>query len=246
MTAASGADRPDGAADGPEGAGSPLDQLGVLAIGSVAIDEQLDHLEIYTMEGLLTVLWHGPSELANVAVCVGGAMGGLLGPDGGVYHQLGEQLADQGIGVVRISYRRPNDLPLCVHDTLAVMELAARHGAKRFVTLGHSFGGAVAIQAAANLDAESVPGVVTFATQSAGCEPVEELSDRNLLFFHGTNDQILPFQASQMVQMLAGGGELVLLDGADHALRPSGSEVLARLIDHIPAVFAEPPATASS
>lgn len=233
--------------DGSQNAepGSPLDRLGVLAIGSVAIDDDLDHLEIYTMEGLLTVLWHGSSDLANVAVCVGGAMGGLLGPDGGVYHQLGRQLVDHGIGVVRVSYRQPNDLALCVHDTLAVMELAARHGAQRFMTLGHSFGGAVAIQAAANLEADSVPGVVTFATQSAGCEPVEELGDRDLLFFHGTNDQILPFQASQMVQMLAGGGELVLLDGADHALRPSGSDVLARLMDHVPAVFAAPAETSA-
>ncbi len=237
----------DGDGDG-SGPGSPLDRLGALAMSSVEIDEQLDHLEIYTMEGLLTVLWHGDADLPHVAVCVGGAMGGLLGPDGGVYHQLGRRLVADGIGVIRVSYRRPNDLAMCVHDTLAVMELAARHGARRFMTLGHSFGGAVAIQAAASLDAESVPGVVTFATQSAGCEPVEELGDRNLLFFHGTNDQILPFQASQMVQMLAGGGELVLLDGADHALRPKGSEVLARLVDHVPAVLAtaEPPESADA
>ena len=234
-------DDPDTAGPGAGSGQSPLDRLGVLAISSVPIDDDLDHLEIYTMEGLLTVLWHGSSELSRAVVCVGGAMGGLLGPDGGVYHQLGRRLVDDGIGVIRLSYRRPNDLPLCVHDTLAVMELAARHGASRFMTLGHSFGGAVAIQAAAHLDAESVPGVVTFATQSAGCEPVEELGDRSLLFFHGTDDHILPFQASQMVQMLAGGGELVLLEGADHGLRPSGSEVLARLLDHVPAVLAEPP-----
>ena len=224
----------DGAADGL----SPLDRLGVIRMQSVVIDEGLDHLEIYTMEGLLTILWHGPPELERVVVCVGGALGGLLGPDGGVYHQLGRALPAQGIGVLRVSYRRPNDLSLCVHDTVAAMELAARHGAERFVTLGHSFGGAVAIQAAAHLDADTVPGVVTFATQSAGCEPAEQLGDRSLLFFHGTDDHILPFQASQMVQMLAGGGELVLLEGADHGLRPAGAEVLERLLDHLPEVLA--------
>lgn len=217
---------------------SPLDRLGILAMQSVAVDPALDHLEIYTMEGLLTLLWHGSSELDNVVVCVGGAMGGLLGPDGGLFHQLGRMLPELGIGVLRISYRRPNDLSMCVHDTLAAMELAARHGAKRFVPMGHSFGGAVAIQAAAHLDVESVPGVVTFATQSAGCEPAELLSDRNLLYFHGTNDQILPSQASEMVRMLAGTGELVLLDGADHLLKPAGSQILARLLDHLPPVFA--------
>lgn len=216
---------------------SPLDRLGVLAMQSVPVADGLDHLEIYTMEGLLTVLWHGEAGLEHTVVCVGGAMGGLLGPDGGVYHRLGVALAERGIGVLRISYRRPNDLPTCVHDTVAMMELAARHGATRFVTVGHSFGGAVAIQAAASLDRDTVPGVVTLATQSAGCEPAEQLGDRNLLYLHGTRDQILPFQASEMVRMLAGTGELVLLDGADHLLEPAGEEVYQRLLAHLPAVL---------
>ncbi|MGI9596155.1 MAG: alpha/beta hydrolase [Acidimicrobiales bacterium] len=218
--------------------GSPLDKLGVLAMQTVAIDDGLDHLEIYTMEGLLTVLWHGSERAENVVVCLGGAMGGLLGPDGGLFHRLGRALLPAEIGVLRVSYRRANDLNLCVHDALAVMELAARHGAHRFVTMGHSFGGAVAIQAAAHLDRRSVPGVVTLATQSAGCEPAENLADRDLLYFHGTQDQILPHHASEMVRMLAGTGELVLLDGADHLLKPAGDEILARLIEHLPAVFA--------
>lgn len=220
-----------------ESGGSPLDKLGVLAMQTVAIDDGLDHLEIYTMEGLLTVFWHGSEQAERVVVCLGGAMGGTLGPDGGLFHRLGRELLPLGIGVLRVSYRQPNDLNLCVHDALAVMELAARHGAHRFVTMGHSFGGAVAIQAAAHLDKQSVPGVVTLATQSAGCEPAEKLGDRNLLYFHGTQDQILPHFASEMVRMLAGTGELVLLDGADHLLKPAGDEILARLIDHLPQVF---------
>lgn len=217
---------------------SPLDRLGVLAMQTVEVDADLDHLEVYTTDGLLTILWHGAADLADVVVCLGGAMGGLLGPDGGLFHHLGRELPERGIGVLRVGYRRPNDLSLCVHDTLAVMELAARHGARRFVPMGHSFGGAVAVQAAAHLDAASAPGVVTLATQAAGCEPIETLGDRDLLYFHGTADRILPYQASQMVQMLAGGGELVLLEGADHGLRPAGGEILARLLDHLPAVFA--------
>lgn len=217
---------------------SPLDQLGVLAMQTVPIDDELDHLELYTMDGLLTLLWHGSADLERVVVCVGGAMGGLLGPDGGLFHRLGRRLAADGVGVIRVSYRRPNDLTLCVHDTLAAMELAARHGARRFVTVGHSFGGAVAVQAAAHLEIESVPGVVTLATQSAGCEPAERLSDRNLLFVHGTDDRILPHQASEMVRMLAEAGELWLIPGADHLLSPAGDEILDRLVDHLPSVLA--------
>jgi pimeloyl-ACP methyl ester carboxylesterase len=220
---------------------SPLDELDVMAIGSVAIDDNLDHLEMYTMHGLLTLLWHGASDLEDVVVCVGGAMGGLLGPDGGLFHQLGRHLPTVGIGVIRVGYREPNNLSRCVHDTLAAMELAGRHGARRFVPMGHSFGGAVAVQATAHLDAASAPGLVTFATQSGGCEPIEGLGDRNLLFFHGTADHILPHHASELVRMLAGAGELVLLDGADHGLRPAGGVIYERLVEHLPAVFAAAP-----
>ena len=222
----------------PEPSQSPLDRLGVLAMQVVPVDDGLDHLELYTTEGLLTILWHGAADLEPVVVCVGGAMGGLLGPDGGLFHQLGRRLVPEGIGVLRVGYRRPNDLATCVVDTLAAMELAGRHGARRFVTMGHSFGGAVAIQAAARLDRSTVPGVVTLATQSAGCEPAEELADRDLLYFHGTADAILPHFASEMVRMLAGAGELVLLEGADHMLRPAGAEILGRLVDHVPTVLA--------
>lgn len=217
---------------------TPLDQLGVLAMQTVAIDDQLEHLEIYTSQGLLTLLWHGDANLEHAIVCVGGAMGGLLGPDGGLYQQLGRLLPPIGIGVVRVSYRQPNNLDFCVHDTVATMELLARHGAQRFVTLGHSFGGAVAVQAAAHLDRASVPGIVTFATQSAGCEVAERLGDRDFLLFHGTDDKILPAQASEMVRFLAETGELVLLPGADHLLHPAGEEIRDRLLTHLPAVFA--------
>ncbi len=220
---------------------TPLDALGTLAMQTVSIDDQLDHLELYTSRGLLSLLWHGPADASTVVVCVGGAMGGLLGPDGGLYHRLGVGLAELGIGVMRVSYRRPNDLALCVHDTLAAMELAARHGALRFLPMGHSFGGAVAIQAACHLDAQSAPGVVTFATQSAGCEMADRLHDRDLLFVHGTNDSILPHQASEMVRMLAGTGELWLLPGADHLLAPAGDEIYQRMLTHVPSVLSGAP-----
>ena len=223
-----------------EADGSPLEQLGLMAMQSAVVDDDLEHLELYTTGGLLTVLWHGPAQAEGVVVCVGGAMGGLLGPAEAMYHRLGRALAARGFGVLRVGYRSANRLETCVHDTVAAMELAARHGARRFVTVGHSFGGAVAIQAAANLGAETVPGVVTLATQSAGCEGAEALAGRRVLLFHGTRDQILPPEASQMVRFLAGTGELVLVPGADHLFRPGWEGVLDRLLDHLPAVLAAP------
>ena len=118
---------------------------------------------------------------------------------------------------MRVGYRKPNDLSRCVHDLAAAADLASRSGARRFVTVGHSFGGAVALQAGVILG-EHCRGVVTLATQSAGCEHADQLGDTPLLLLHGTDDEILPPETSGVVQMLAGHGEVVLLPGAGHLL----------------------------
>lgn len=214
-----------------EDAPGPLAALRVMAGQEVAVTETLDHIEMYTLEGLLTLLWHGEADHRQVVLMLGGAMGGLLGPGKGLYHALGEELAAQGIGSIRVSYRTPNDLDHCVHDTLAAAELAARRGARSFVVLGHSFGGAVAIQAGAALG-DLAAGVVTFATQAAGAEVAEHLSCP-LLLFHGDRDELLPHAASEMVHMISD-GELVTLPGAGHLLTEAEAEIHDRLSTWIP------------
>jgi len=214
---------------------SPLKALQALAAQEVEVTERLRHVEVYTLGGLLTMLWHGDPELEHVVLACGGAMGGLLGPADGLYHDLGVRFAAQGIGLVRVGYRKPNNLGACAHDLVAVAELAARRGARRFVTMGHSFGGAVAVRAAIALG-DDAAGVVTLATQSAGCEEAERLAKTPVLLFHGTNDEILPPQASELVQMLTG-GELVVFPGTGHLFSDVGDELRERLRSWIPARF---------
>lgn len=214
---------------------SPLELLEALAVQEIEITPGLRHVEVYTMRGLLTLLWHGPKEAADLVVTCGGGMGSLLGPADGLYHQLGGALAERGIGTMRVGYRKPNDLDRCVHDLAAAADLASRSGARRFVTIGHSFGGAVAVQAGIVLAAHC-RGVVTLATQSAGCEYASALQ-APLLLLHGTRDEILPPETSTMVQMLAGHGEVVLLPDAGHLLSEAATEVRDRLLDWIPQRF---------
>ncbi|MDP9334607.1 MAG: alpha/beta hydrolase, partial [Actinomycetota bacterium] len=188
--------------------------------------------------GLLSVLWHGPRAAHDVVVTCGGGMGGMLGPADGLYHALGCELADtHGIATMRVGYRKPNDLSRCVHDVAAAADLASRSGARGFVVIGHSFGGAVAIQAGIVLGAHC-RGVVTLSTQSAGCEHASELGDTPLLLLHGTDDEILPPETSTVVQMLAGHGEVVLLSGAGHLLTEAATELRERLSVWIPERFA--------
>ena len=207
---------------------SPLDLLEALTVQEVEIAPDFRHLEIYTMRGLVTLLWHGPVDATDVLVTCGGGMGSLLGPAEGLYHDLGVALAARGIGTVRVGYRKPNDLPRCVHDVAAAADLAGRRGARRFVVMGHSFGGAVAIQVGAVLGTHCA-GVVTLSTQSAGCEVAGELGDTPLLLLHGTSDEILPPETSAIVQMLAGHGDVVLLPGSGHLLTEAAGELRERL-----------------
>jgi pimeloyl-ACP methyl ester carboxylesterase len=218
---------------------SPFDLIHHLAVQEVRVSETFSHVEVFTPKGLLTLLWHGDRDATDVVVMAGGAMGGLLGPSDGAYHDLGVAFAERGIGAIRVGYRRPNDLEECILDVAAACDLAARAGAERYVTVGHSFGGAVALGAALALPAY-VKGVVTLATQSAGCEQAEGLWPRPILLLHGDRDEILPVFCSEVVSELAGGGELVVLPGAGHLLNQgeTGRVVREKLLEWIPPVLA--------
>ena len=215
---------------------TPLDALGVIADQEAMITPSLRHAEFYTMRGLLTVLWHEPEGQALPAAIVacGGAMGGLLGPAEALYQRLGDEWSARGVPVLRVSYRRPNDLDACCVDVAAAVQLAIiGGGAERVVVMGHSFGGAVAIRVAVGL-AEMVSGVVTFATQSAGCEIAGGLAGRPLLMFHGDRDEILPMQASEVVRAIAGGGDLVVCPNDGHLLAKSREIIDERLDEWLP------------
>ena len=73
-------------------------------------------------------------------------------------------------------------------------------------------------------------GVVTFATQSAGCEDAHGL-EAPLRAYHGDRDEILPFVSSQVVGQLVGGpAEVIICEGAGHLLSEAG----ARLRSEVP------------
>ena len=101
--------------------------------------------------------------------------------------------------------------------------------------MGHSFGGAVAIRVAVVMTTEVV-GVVTLSTQSAGCEVAGALAGRPLLLFHGDQDELLPMESSEMVRMIAGHGDLVVLNDG-HLLARSDDAIVERLDEWLPGVL---------
>ena len=223
---------------------TPLDALQVMASSDVMLTPSLRHIEMYTMRGLLTILWHEPPESSphqsGALVLCGGAMGGLLGPGDALYHRLGVEWAARGVPVLRVSYRRPNDLDLCCVDLAAAAQLAiGGAGADRVVLMGHSFGGAVAVRVGVGLR-EMVAGVATFATQSAGCELAAGLQGLPFILFHGERDEILPVEASEMVRMIAGHGDVVRLPNDGHLLAKSDAIIWDRLEAWLPPLVLAP------
>jgi alpha/beta superfamily hydrolase len=217
---------------------TPLDALDVMASSDAMLTPTLRHIEMYTRRGLLTLLWHTPADGTPVqpgaVVLCGGAMGGLLGPGDALYHRIGEVWAARGVHVLRVSYRRPNDLDMCCLDAAAAAQLAiGGGGADRFVIMGHSFGGAVAVRVGVGLR-DMLAGVVTFATQSAGCEIAGGLVGAPFLLFHGDRDDILPPEASDMVRTIAGHGDVVRLHGDGHLLAKSDDAIWDRLEEFLP------------
>jgi pimeloyl-ACP methyl ester carboxylesterase len=239
MVDASGADgHPSELSDPSEP--TALEALRPLASTEVAVTTSLSHRELYTTRGLLTVFRHRPpegvgSQGAAIVAC-GGAMGGVLGPGHGLYQRLGERWAARGVEFVRIGYREPNNLDLCAHDLACGVELARESGASRVVVMGHSFGGAVAVRTAVIMPV-SVAGVVTFATQSAGCEVAGALAGRPLLLFHGDRDELLPPEASHVVAAIAGHGDVEILPGDGHLLAKSDDIIVERLDTWLPEVL---------
>ncbi len=67
---------------------------------------------------------------------VAGAGGGLQGPSG-IYTTLSRKLQKSGVLALRLDYRRPNQLSMCVDDVHdAIRELNTQYGVERVVLVG--------------------------------------------------------------------------------------------------------------
>lgn len=183
-----------------------------MAVVESALGPDVASVEVVTLSGIVVCLRHaGPGDGDDAAVLFcGGALGGLSGPV-----RLFERVA-QRTGGVRIHYRRPGELDDCVLDVLLLAHLLERTGATRFVLVGHSFGGAVAIAAGVALG-DTCAGVVTLASQVPGAEEVGRLAGVPLLLIHGDQDAILPDLCSRWLHEEAGDPkELVIVPGEGH------------------------------
>lgn len=188
-------------------------------------------LELPSQRGSLSCAFHEKSIPSAAVVMVGGGDGGLDGPAQAIYPTLGEDLSSRGIATLRVDFRVhqfPGDVEEAVHDILVGARYLLHQGYQPVGVLGHSFGGAVVIEAAAR--EQRLASVVTLASQTVGAQRVVDLAPRPLLLIHGLDDTRLSPDCSKLIYGQASEPkQLVLLKGATHSLRQQ-REVVRRLV----------------
>lgn len=193
-----------------------------------------------TSRGTVECRYYGAEGSKAGAIWVGGAGGGWDTPgQAGLYPRLCEKLLSDGISSLRVKYRYPNQLEECVMDVLAGLTILESQGIEKAAVGGHSFGGAVVIQAGAA--SEMVKTVVALSTQTNGVGPASTLGPRcSLLLIHGKNDRVLPHRCSEYVYSIAQEPKkLLLYDKTDHGLDEAADEIFGVVREWVAKELAE-------
>ena len=175
--------------------------------------------------GPVACRWYAAHVKGAAVVWVGGVGGGWDTPAKQLYPRLAVRLQEDDIGSLRVRFRNPTDLEEAVHDVSTGLRYLQQEGVERLGFVGHSFGGAVVIEASTTTPLARA--VVTLATQSYGADRVGELN-RNcaILLIHGTRDHVLAATNSQYVHRLAHEPKrLQLYSGASHGLDEAAEDV---------------------
>jgi pimeloyl-ACP methyl ester carboxylesterase len=190
----------------------------------ISIEDGFLPVTIVTSRGNVTARHYRIGDEKKAVIYVGGVGGGFDTPALGLYPKLCRDLLSHGIGGLRIQFRYPTNLRESVFDVTTGISFLHEAGVESLGLVGHSYGGAVVIQAGAG--AAEVKTIVTLSTQSYGTGDVVHFQDKSLLLIHGVLDEILPPSSSQLVYQLAPEPKkLVFLEKAHHVLDEAADEV---------------------
>jgi len=180
---------------------------------------------LVTSRGTISYRYYEAPGARCGAIWVGGVGGGWDTPSRSLYFRLCHELLDASIASLRVRLRHPTILGEAILDVLAGINFLRSRGLDTIALTGWSFGGAVALQAAAI--SQFVRTVVTLSTQGYGVDPIARLGPRcSVLLIHGTGDQVLPQVCSEHAYQLAQEPKrLLLYEGANHALDEVSEEV---------------------
>jgi alpha/beta superfamily hydrolase len=203
------------------------DQLSLRIVGVDAGEEieGAQRLSLRTTRGPIPLILHAAALPYRAVLCVSGALGGFDGP-AHLYVRMGRELPREGISVARLNYRAPNDFAECLLDAVAGLTFLKSIGHPRAAIVGHSFGGAIAINAGTL--SPTATTVIAISSQLAGAEVVDQLAPKPQLLIHGTADDILPHRSSELIFERADEPKrLQLIEGADHRMSGRSDEIFA-------------------
>ncbi len=192
-------------------------------------NQNQEHVVIDTDEGNIECIFHDLKSGRGV-IWLCGALGGFDGPSFGIFKTLSEQLVSDGISSLRLHYRYPGQFDECVQDVLVGIKFLNGTGIDDIALVGHSFGGAVAIQAGTL--SKLVKTVIGLASQTAGARNVARLAPRPLLLIHGERDRNLSPECSEYIYEWAKKPkELKILKNNGHFLREAHNDLLVWIRD---------------
>eukprot|EP00928_Gymnodinium_smaydae_P033548 TRINITY_DN24003_c0_g5_i1.p1 TRINITY_DN24003_c0_g5~~TRINITY_DN24003_c0_g5_i1.p1 ORF type:complete len:356 (-),score=14.98 TRINITY_DN24003_c0_g5_i1:61-1128(-) len=207
------------------------------------------HLDALGWPGLLG-RWSpslASSQLPTTVITLDGTTGGTAGPrrgsahylaagTAGLYDELSRRLPARGISVLQLAFRRPGPhrFDECVAEATDAALRASERG--RVIIVGHSMGGAVALNAALRIQPSGcLVGVCTLASQTYGVPAdLHSLSSAETLVVHGTADKALGPECSEEIWRLLSrncnrermrASRFVLLSDTGHCLEERREEV---------------------
>lgn len=192
-----------------------------------------ESVRIGTSRGRVDCHYYRAEEADKGVIMVGGIGGDFDTPANDLYPRLCEYLKLVGISSLRVQFRHPTDLVESVIDVLIGLEFSKEENVILFGLIGHSFGGAVVVQAAYN--DKSVRTVVTLSTQNYGIGPISSLQEgTSILLIHGKADETLPSSSSVYACNLAHEPKKIkLYEAALHGLTEVSDQVFTEVKDWI-------------
>lgn len=190
------------------GLGAPPPTLVSLADG-----EEVLHLVYHPVaNGQVGVLW------------LSGIDGGIDGPYDGFYSRLASGLQRRGLASVQLINREPGNFELSLHEALVALDFMREEGLNDLAIVGFSFGGGVAVEAAA--ERAEARTLIMLSGQGYGTDNVAAIAPRPILIVHAEGDTNIPLDvARDVLERAQVPAELIVVAGDDHYLRDVRGQV---------------------
>jgi alpha/beta superfamily hydrolase len=164
--------------------------------------ELYELVQIETSRGRIDCAYYRAEGTDKGVIMVTGVGGGFDTPADRLYPRLCADLRESDISSLRIKFRNPKNLAEALIDILVGMEFLESENVRIFGLIGHSFGGAVVVQAAYNK--KNVKTIVMLSTQGSGIDPISLLpKDTSVFLIHGEEDETISPDVSVLAYNLA-------------------------------------------